>query len=106
MSRSTLPRRLAALGIAVTFALAGVWWFINTHNLFAGVSSFLEDVTFVLCPPEFPLGFIAMDMSARGQLVAWIIAAGMNGALYYWLGRGIVALRERFRRDGGLKIQD
>lgn len=110
VTASRLPRRLGAVGIVVTVALAGMWWFIGAFNLLAErqVSPnhwepsrflwFVEDMTFALCPPELPLGFAAMDMSARGQLVAWCVAAALNGVLYYWLGRGIVALRKRFRQ--------
>ena len=98
MIASKLPRRLAVVGVVITFALAAMWWVLNAHNLLAGASSFLEGMTFIVCPPELPLGFMAMDMGLPMQLVNWALAAAINGALYYWLGWGIVALRERFRR--------
>lgn len=111
---SKLPKRLAIVGVAIPVALVVMWWYINTYDPFhlralyeahrttgysepAGLKLF-EDMNFVLCPPIFPLGFAAMDMSTAGQLVAWALAACLNGVLYYWLGRGIVALMNRARR--------
>lgn len=113
-TNSKLPKRLAILGVAIPVALVVVWWYINAYDPFhlralyeahrtTGYAEpvglkFFEDMNFVLCPPIFPLGFAAMDMSTAGQLTAWAIAAALNGLLYYWFGRGIVVLMDRVRR--------
>ena len=88
---------LAVAGVVITVALAQMWWIVNTLDPLPAAYWFLLCVTFLLCPPELPMSFAAMDISARGQLVAWVVVAALNGVLYYGLGRGIVALRKRRR---------
>ena len=117
VTTSKLPRRLAIAGVAIPAAFAAMWWFVGKYNVFHEpttwqqvremgsyseplMRSFLEDVTLALCPGEF-LEIVAMDWSGFwGLLFIWIVAAVINGVLYYWLGRGIVALMKRVRRPG------
>ena len=93
-STSKLPRILATVGVGVALGLSGIWWFASAY------SPFLVDTTFVLCPGS-ALGFLSEDMGWRIQLVTLIVEVAINGVLYYWLGWGIVALGERFRRSRG-----
>ena len=89
VTTSKLPRWLAVAGVAVALGLSAVW-------SAGGYSSFLVGLTLVLCPGSV-LGFLAEDMGWRVQLVTWVVEVAINGVLYYVLGRGIVALQERFR---------
>lgn len=103
MTKSELPRRFAIAGGAVAFAFAGMWWFINRHGfLLAGpggspseVRQILDGITLVLCPGEL-LGVFASDMQGWAfPTVIWVIAAGLNAFLYYWVGRAIAATARR-----------
>ena len=107
---STLPRRLAVVGVVITFALMTIGALVNAYNLFPArrvtanywsapsIYWFLQDVTLALCPGAL-LEAACMDCSGYAiPLLIGCVAAAINGVLYYWLGRGIVAVRERFRR--------
>lgn len=112
---SRLPRRLAIAGVIIPVAFAAMWWYVGKYNVFhepttwqqvrkmgsysePPMRAFLEDATLALCPGEF-LEIVAMDWTGfREVLCIWLLAVGVNGVLYYWLGRGIVAFRERVRR--------
>jgi len=110
MGTSRLPRRLAIVGVVITFVLMAMWWCIVTYNLFPPrqvtpnyweappVYWYIRGMIFVLCPGEL-LGIICMDCPGYAMpLFIWTVAAAINGVLYYWLGRGIVALMRRVRR--------
>ena len=114
MITSKLPRRLAVVGVAVGLGLLAASWYIGKYNPLhlpttweqwrkmgeppaPVLLSLLQDAAVALCPGLL-LGFFTEDMGATANLVMWAVGAALNGVLYYWLGRGIVAVRERFRR--------
>lgn len=105
---------LAIAGVVVGLGLLAASLYIAKYNPFhlpttleqaremgsysePAMLSFLQDASVVLCPGlvlELPLSDAA---GYRWQLFIWVLAAAINGVLYYWLGRGIVAVRARFR---------
>jgi hypothetical protein len=99
---SKLPRRLAAIGFAIPWVSLGGGWLVGLFNPVAAMApSPFWDVAFALCPAGL-LSIACMDCSGWAvPLVLWVIAAGINGLLYYWIGLGIVALVRHYGRGRG-----
>lgn len=94
---SKLPRGLAIVGVAIPFAVEAMWRWVGAHGLWATYYPSLLTVTLVLWPGNI-LGFVVEDFpGAAWSLIALVIGVASNGLLYYWLGRGIVALMDRVR---------
>jgi hypothetical protein len=101
MIASKLPRRFALAGIVLGFALMALYWYDYTYNPFHFPTSeaadkltsfpthpvyhLAEKSMFVLCPGLF-LQVLTIGTSDRVALVMWIIAALLNGPIYYLVG--------------------
>ncbi len=95
---SKLPGTLAIIGVAVPFVLEATWRWVEAHGLWATYYPSLLTVTLVLWPGNI-LGFVVEDFpGVAWSLIAWLIGVASKGLLYFWLGRGIVALRGQVRR--------
>jgi len=112
MTRSTskVPRTLAVIGIVIGFGLMMIWWYADRYDPFhlptwqqaQGMGNFsppllltvLEDLTFVLCPGSF-LHMFTMDWGNSMTYLTWMVAALLNGPLYYVIGLVIVAVMKR-----------
>ena len=83
-------------------ALFPIWWSAITFNWFhlptpeePKLMSLLEDTMFTLCPP------LVLEVLASGStgyavpLFIWVVAALLNGVLYYCIGLAVVALGVR-----------
>ena len=118
LRRSKLPKNLAVAGVVIPIIFAAMWKYIYAHNLFPmrqvtpnywsapPIYWFLKDLTLALCPGEF-IEIVTMDWTGFwGIFIMWLIAVALNSLLYYWLGRGIVALRERFGNRGAAEGGD
>ena len=102
-----LPQRLAALGIVVGLGLMATWWYVDKYDPFhlptwqqaqsmGNFSAprplkFLQDVTFALCPGSL-LHVFTMDSGNVMTYLTWIVAALLNGLLYYLIGWVIAML--------------
>jgi hypothetical protein len=119
LSKSRLPRKLAVIGIVIGFSLQGAWWYVYKYDPFhlptlqqaQNMGNFsapplmtaLEDLTFVLCPGSL-LHVFTMDMGETITSLTWTVAALLNGALYYAIGLGAVALVRRGRRESAPSV--
>ena len=113
-TKSTLPRRLALIGIIVGFGFMAASWYVYKHDPFhlptweqaEKMGNFSEplpsrlfhDATFVFCPGAF-LFFFTMDMSDSANYVMWVVVALINGPVYYCLGLILAALIKHRGRD-------
>ena len=107
MIQSKLPRRLAVVGIVVGFAFMGIWWYIDKYDPFRlptwqqaqTMGNFsappwlrlIENLTFVLCPGSF-LHLLTMDMGDSMTRLTWVLAALINGLIYFAVGVILAAL--------------
>jgi hypothetical protein len=98
---SQLPRRLALVGVLLGFVLMGMWWYVDRYNPFQlptleqaqsignyaapKLYWFLKDAMFALCPGLF-LQLFTMDASKTVTWLMWILAALLNGPVYYLVG--------------------
>jgi hypothetical protein len=110
LTPSSVPRRLAAIGIVIGFGLMMIWWYVDKYDPFhlptwqqaqsmgnfsaPPLLKFLQDLTFVLCPGSF-LHVFTMDMGNVTTYLTWTAAALLNGPLYYAIGLVIAALMKR-----------
>ena len=109
MTKSKLPKILAIVGIAIGFASMAAQWYILTYNPFhlpsanatlsrnytePMIASLVDDVIFGSTPGTF----LIFGFEGTAAWFAWGLAALLNGFIYYWIGRGIVALTRR--REG------
>lgn len=115
MNRSTSAWKFALVGVAVGFVFMGIWWAVDSYNVFNlptsqqldGVASytapalcrFLEDATFVLCPASL-VALVPFDASRSAQLLAWVVISLLNVPIYYCVGLLVSLLtgRQRARR--------
>jgi hypothetical protein len=104
---SKVPRRLAAIGIFIGFGFMAIWWYVDRYNPFhlptreqaqtmgnfsaPPALRFLEDVTFLLCPASF-LHIFTMDTGSTMTYLTWVIAALINGFIYYFVGLILASL--------------
>jgi len=113
LTASSLPRRLAVVGIIVGIGFMANSWYVYKFNPFHlptveqaekmdGFSpppllTLFEDLTFVFCPSSF-LFFFTMDMSDTANFAMWIVVVFMNGPIYYCVGLIFAALVKRRSR--------
>jgi hypothetical protein len=90
------------------------WWYINRYDPFhlptleqvqtmGNYSAprlywLLEDLMFALCPGLF-LQMFTIDAGPTITWFMWIVAALINGPIYYCVGLLLVALTERVRHQ-------
>jgi len=106
---SKIPRILAVVGVVIGFVLMAVWWYVYKYDPFhlPTTGSFsepmplkvLEYLTSILCPGSL-LQILTMDTGVAMACLMWIIAALINGPLYYAIGLIIAALMKRGRAGG------
>jgi len=99
---SRLPRRFALGGVLLGFALMGLYWYDYRYNPFhlpppPPFYNFLEKAMFLLCPGLL-LQFFTIGTSDRLGWVMWILAALINGPIYYCVGLIFDALAKRVSR--------
>jgi hypothetical protein len=110
LTTSRVPRRLAVIGIVIGFGLMMTWWYVDKYDPFRlptwqqaqtmgnfsapPLLKFLEDLTFALCPGSY-LHLFTMDMGNVMTYLTWIVAALLNGPLYYAIGLVITAFMKR-----------
>lgn len=102
MLASKLPMRFALVGILVGFTVMALYWFDYRFNPFhlpplPPLYTFLEKVMFVLCPGLL-LQFFTIGTSDRLGWAMWVLAALLNGPIYYALGLLLVAITKRGNR--------
>jgi hypothetical protein len=96
MFASKLPRRLALVGVLVGFTFMALYWLDYTYNPFhlpppPPIYRFLEKAMFVLCPGLLLQIFtIGVD---RLAWVMWVLAALLNGPIYYLVGLLFVTMK-------------
>ncbi len=66
---------------------------------------FLEDVMFALCPGLF-LQVLTMDTGDAVGAFMWVLAALLNGPIYYCLGLIIVAVMKRVSGSRSIPSQN
>jgi len=91
-----LPTRFALAGIAIGFTFMGMYWFDYRYNPFhlpppPPLYNLLEKAMFVLCPGLF-LQFFTIGTSDRLGWAMWVLAALLNGPIYYLVGLLFVAI--------------
>jgi hypothetical protein len=96
MISSKLPQRFALVGVSLGFTLMGLYWFDYKYNPFhlpppPPIYHFLEKAMFVLCPGLL-LQFFTIGTSDRLGWTIWVLAALVNGPVYYGAGMILVAL--------------
>jgi hypothetical protein len=96
MITSKLAQRFALLGIAIGFAVMGLYWYDYTSNPFhlppsPPIYSFLEKAMYVLCPGLL-LQVFTIGTSDRLGWAMWTLAALLNGPVYYLVGLVFVAV--------------
>jgi hypothetical protein len=110
LTTSKFPRRLAAIGIVIGFGFMAIWWYVDKYDPFhlpnwqqaqslgnfsaPQLLRFLEDLTFALCPAS-TLHLFTMDMGNATIYVTWVLAALLNGPIYYGIGLILAALMKR-----------
>lgn len=113
MIASKLPQRFALGGMVLGFVLMGMYWYDYKYNPFHfptseaadKLSSFpshplyhlAEKGMFVLCPGLL-LQIFSMDTSDRVALIMWVLAALLNGPIYYCIGLILISLMKRRSR--------
>jgi hypothetical protein len=93
---SKLPRRFALVGVLIGFSWMGLYWFDYKYNPFhlpppPSLYNLLEKAMFVLCP-GLVLQIFTIGTSDRLGWAMWVLAAFLNGPLYYLLGLLFVAI--------------
>jgi hypothetical protein len=75
------------------------WQQSQTMRDFSAPASFrlLKGLTFTLCPGSL-LHVFTMDMTNNGVYAAWVLAALLNGPIYYAVGLIIVMIMRSRRR--------
>jgi hypothetical protein len=107
MIASNLPRRLAIAGIVLGFVLMALHWYDYKYNPFRfptseaadkltsfpphPVYNLVEKGMFVLCPGLF-LQALTIGTSDRVALIMWVVAALVNGPVYYLVGLLLAAI--------------
>jgi hypothetical protein len=110
LTKSRLPRTLAVVGVAIGFGLMATWWYVDKYDPFhlptwrqsqtmGNISApasfrFLKGATFILCPGSL-LHIFTMDMSDNAIYAAWVLAALLNGPIYYAVGMVIGLIMNR-----------
>jgi hypothetical protein len=94
MNKSKLPPRLAILGVLVGFTIMALYWYDYKYNPFhlpppPPVYRFLEKAMFVLCP-GLVLQVFTIGTSDRLGWTMWVVAALLNGLIYFLIGSTIV----------------
>lgn len=113
MIQSKLPRRLAAVGIVIGFAFMAIWWYIDRYDPFhlptwrqaqtmgnfsaPPLLRLIEKLTFVLCPGSL-LHLFTMDMGESTTHLTWVLAALINGPIYFTVGVVLAALMKGRRQ--------
>jgi hypothetical protein len=109
-----LPRRLAIAGIVIGIGLLTFWLCADKYNLFhlptaeqaskmhanykaPTIFWTVKKATVWLCP-GLVLGIVTMDMAQNANLIMWLIAIVINGAIYYCLGLAIRAVASKWSR--------
>jgi len=107
---SKLPRRLAAVGVAIGFAFWALWWYDLAYNPFhmptteqlqgrpydaPPLYSFLEDLMYALFP-GLVVRFSGLGALEHHAWIVWVVAALFNGAIYYCVGLIIATLTRHF----------
>src|SRR5580700_3328485 len=101
MIACNLPRRFALAGLVLGFALMALYWYDYKYNPFHFPTSetadkltsfpahpvyhLAEKGMFVLCPGLF-LQVFTIGTGDRVALIMWVIAALVNGPVYYLVG--------------------
>jgi hypothetical protein len=90
MISSKLAQRFALLGILIGFTAMGLYWYDYKYNPFhlpppPPIYSFLEKAMYVLCPGLL-LQVFTIGTSDRFAWAMWILAAFLNGPVYYLVG--------------------
>ncbi|MGA7080963.1 MAG: hypothetical protein WBQ43_13655 [Terriglobales bacterium] len=107
MIASKLPRRFALAGIVLGFALMALYWYDYKYNPFHFPTSeaadkltsfpphpvyhLAEKGMYVLCPGLF-LQVLTIGTSDRLGWAMWVLAAFLNGPIYYLLGLLFMAI--------------
>jgi hypothetical protein len=96
MIASKLPQRFALVGVSLGFTLMGLYLYHYKYNPFhlpppPPLYNFLEKAMFFLCP-GLVLQFFTIGTSDRLGWTMWIVAALVNGPIYYGAGLILVAL--------------
>ncbi len=107
MTRTSLPRICAIIGVTIGLALTAWHWYEYIYNPFhfptweeaqalgnyspPALYTFIEKCTFVLCPGLF-LQIFTIDAGNQVAWIMWTLAALMNGPIYYCIGMILAAL--------------
>ena len=118
MPKRKLPLIFAVTGFAIGIALCAAWFYVDSHDVFTkrvywsspnGASGFdtpaydhFETLTLVLCPTSVIL-IATVDYgdspSAKAPVFGfWMVAALLNGVLYFLIGLPIARLWAFLRR--------
>lgn len=97
-----LPRRFALAGIVLGFTLMRLYWYDYRFNPFhlpppTPLYTFLEKAMFVFCPGLLLQAFTIGTTDRLGWMM-WVLAALLNGPIYYGVGLIFAALKKRARR--------
>jgi hypothetical protein len=110
---SKLPRRLAVSGILIGFAFMAVYWLDYKYNfshiptsaetqVHSGLQApawyIVADKLMVILCPGLLLQTIPVDGGISFALVLWVLAALLNGPIYYCIGLILVSLIKRRNR--------
>jgi len=106
MTASRLPRRLALAGIVLGFVLMALYWYDYEYNPLHFPTSaaadklakfpahpvydLAEKAMFILCPGLF-LQVFTIGTGDAVALIMWVLAALLNGPIYYLVGLLIAA---------------
>jgi len=96
---SKLPQRFALIGPLIGFAWMSLYWYDYKYNPFhlpppSTLYNFLEKVMFVLCPGLL-LQIFTIGTSDRFGWMMWVLAALINGPIYYCVGLTLAAAMKR-----------
>lgn len=110
LTTSKLPRRFAIIGIALGLVLMIMWWYVDKYNPFhlpsleqartmgnysaPGSYWLFKDIMFVLCPGLF-LQVFTIDAGGAVTWLMWVLAALLNGPIYYFVGLLLATLTRR-----------
>jgi hypothetical protein len=91
-----LPQRFALAGLFLGFAWMGLYWYDYKYNPFhlpppPPLYNFLEKAMFVLCPGLL-LQIFTIGTSERLGWIMWVLAALLNGPLYYCAGLALAGI--------------
>jgi hypothetical protein len=98
---ATVSRRFALAGTVLGFTLMGVYWYDYKFNPFhlpppPSFYTFLEKAMFVLCPGLL-LQVFTIGTSDRIGWTMWVLAALVNGPIYYGVGLISAVLVKKLR---------